>query len=202
MPEIQTLIFDLGGVLLELRGQPIRNEWTATAHDAEASWHQWLHSPSAKAFEAGLCSEDDFAEGIVREFSLSISPENFKHEFRAWPVGLYDGVLELLDSLRSTYQLAVLSNSNELHWPRKMGEMQLDGRFDFYFGSHLMGLVKPDPRLFAAVIEKIGGDPAGMLFLDDNQLNVDGAVSAGLTAARVQGFDDVLKCLSRYDVLA
>jgi putative hydrolase of the HAD superfamily len=50
-----------------------------------------------------------------------------------------------------------------------------------------MGVLKPDQEAFQYVLQATGISPERILFLDDNQLNVDGAISAGLQAYRTQG---------------
>ena len=52
-----------------------------------------------------------------------------------------------------------------------------------------MGLVKPDREAFAHVVERLGCPAERILFLDDNQINVDGARAVGLDAEVVKGVD-------------
>jgi putative hydrolase of the HAD superfamily len=190
------LLFDLGGVLVELGGLPIRSKWLGVDIDPEESWRRWLKSESASLFETGQISADTFAQRIVEEMALKIEPDEFLDAFHAWPVGLYPGVLELLESLAPRYTLALFSNSNELHWPRKMGEMALDGKFQHYFASHLMGLAKPDAAAFEYVLAALAVSPERILFMDDNAMNIDAASAAGMLAHRVSGIDGVKACLS------
>ncbi|MBX2825335.1 MAG: HAD-IA family hydrolase [Gammaproteobacteria bacterium] len=195
------LLFDLGGVLIQLSGQPIRNEWIKGSHTAEQSWKNWLQSDVARAFETGEIDAQTFAERLVQEMSLNISPEMFLAHFTAWPRGLFPGATQLLEALAGKVGLAVFSNSNELHWPRKLDEMGLEDKFEHYFASHLMGLAKPDPAAFERVLERLDTDPGRILFFDDNQLNIDGAREMGLQAELTQGFEAVLDCLRRRELL-
>ncbi|MBX2880170.1 MAG: HAD family phosphatase [Granulosicoccus sp.] len=189
------LLFDLGGVLIELGGQPLRNEWLTTDDSADESWNKWLTSDVARDFETGRISAADFSRRIVTEMQLLISPEAFLEHFTRWPVGLYPGVLELLNRLQQNYTLALFSNSNELHWPRKMGEMQLQGKFQHYFASHRMGLAKPDAAAFNTVISTLQVPAETVFFMDDNQLNIDAARGAGMMAELTKGFEQVIQCL-------
>jgi len=194
-PEV--LLFDLGGVIVELGGQPIRNEWIVGNQSAEESWKNWLRSDVAHAFETGAINATVFAQQLVDEMSLNLEPSAFLEHFAAWPRGPYDGALALLESLSGRFRLSVFSNSNELHWPRKLNEFGLADKFDDYFASHLMGLAKPDEKAFEFVLAKLGTDPQSILFLDDNQLNVDAAIQLGLQAELTQGFDAAVGCLQR-----
>ena len=111
----------------------------------------------------------------------------FLEHFERWPTGLYPGALELLTELRGRFRLGCLSNSNALHWPRFLSEMQLGNAFDHCFASHELGLLKPDREVFEVVLDTLGCAPERVLFLDDNAPNVEGARASGLHAHRVQG---------------
>jgi putative hydrolase of the HAD superfamily len=50
--------------------------------------------------------------------------------------------------------------------------------------SHEEGMMKPDPRFYAIVCERLGVAPEQTLFLDDRQMCVDGARRVGMTAVR------------------
>jgi len=190
------ILFDLGGVLVELSGVPVMHRWSNNRFDDDMLWEAWLHSASVRAFETGKISAAQFADEIVAEMALTISANEFIEAFTHWPTGLYSGTDELLIKLRfNNYNLACLSNSNELHWPRLMNEMGLATLMDEYYASHELGMLKPDADVFAHVIEELGCDAASVLFLDDNNLNVEAARAVGLKSFRTKGIRDVYSVL-------
>jgi len=186
-PEYDVVLFDLGGVLVELTGVPVIIEWMEGSLTPSDLWHRWLTSPSVRRFETGRSSPEAFADAMVAEFSLPVAPGEFLHEYDIWVKGLYPGAVHLLQSLKPAYRLGILSNTNEIHWPRMRGEMGLGAHFDVCFVSYQMGLLKPDREVFQHVVEALDTAPGRILFLDDNQLNVDGALGVGLAARCVQG---------------
>jgi len=198
--EITHLVFDLGGVIVELRGLPILPEWTDSNESSESTWEKWLTSSAPKAFESGLIGANEFAERIVTELSMTIGANEYLEYFTTLPIGLYPGALDLLHALKPNYTTALFSNSNEIHWPLKMGRMQLDTAFHHHFASHLMGMAKPDAEAYRYVIEKLDVDPQWILFFDDNQMNVDAARKTGIHSERVQGLDELKQMLKEYDV--
>jgi len=175
--EITHLVFDLGGVIVELRGTPILGEWLDGYHADEALWEKWLTSNAPRAFEGGKIDKEEFAKQIVEELSLNTSEEAFLKHFTALPVGL--------------------SNSNALHWPRKMNEMQLKEAFHHHFASHLMGKVKPDVEAFEEIINSLAVPADQIMFFDDNQLNVDAAKQTGIQALRIKGFAELTEALAQ-----
>jgi len=133
---------------------------------------------------------------IVAELSLDVSEEDFLEHFSSLPVGPYPGALNLLHSLKEHYTTALFSNSNALHWDRKMNEMRLKDAFHHHFASHLMGKVKPDAAGFAEIVTSLGASASHILFFDDNQINVKAAQLAGLQAARVNGIEELKEALT------
>ena len=185
--QVETIVFDIGGVLVELGGVNQMLDWCSGALSEAELWRRWLSSPAVRRFEAGRSSTREFAEAVVDEFGLDIAPEQFLRAFVTWPRALYPGTAELLGSLRPRFNLASLSNTNALHWQKVRDELGLGPLLQRHFLSHEIGLMKPDREVFELVVRSLGGDAARLLFFDDNQINVDAARAAGLQAGRVSG---------------
>jgi HAD superfamily hydrolase (TIGR01509 family) len=94
-----------------------------------------------------------------------------------------------------------LSNTNEIHWNEQIDAPVLHALFETRFLSHEIGLVKPDREIFDHVVEGLDCEPGEILFLDDNQLNVDGARAAGLNAHRVVGVEAARSVLGEHGTL-
>jgi putative hydrolase of the HAD superfamily len=193
---IEAIVFDLGGVLVELSGVSTMLHWSALALNEQSLWQRWLTSPGVRAFETGLIDAEDFADQIIAEMQLTTNREEFLQAFRAWPKGLYPGVPELLGSLRQQFKLACLSNTSALHWTRLMGEMGLEKHLDHHFASHLIGKIKPDADCFQHILAELQLEPQQVLFYDDNLINIDGANKVGMQGVHVRGFEQVLDHLS------
>jgi HAD superfamily hydrolase (TIGR01509 family) len=193
--DIRVLLFDVGGVLVQLSGVEAMLEWLGGAVTADELWRRWLQSAVVRQFETGQIDPDEFSVRVVSEFGLSVDPRRFLASFTGWPSALYPGTLEMLARIPRTYQRAVLSNSNALHWPRVLNEMGLGSAFDRHFVSHLTGRIKPDLEAFEHVIDSLRCSPDHVLFLDDNLLNVEAAQRLGMHAIRVRGIIEVQRVL-------
>jgi HAD superfamily hydrolase (TIGR01509 family) len=192
---IRIILFDVGGVLVELSGVSTLLGWLGNRYTTEDLWHAWLHSPAVRAFETGRIDGSAFAHRVTAELAVDVEPQIFLDAFEAWPVGLFPGTLELLARIPRNYTRALLSNSNGLHWPRVLDEMGLRHAVEHHFASHLTGLIKPDDDAFLHVTETLGCAPSEVLFLDDNLLNVETARRLGMTAAVVRGPHEVARVL-------
>ena len=202
MRDIKVILFDLGGVLVELDGLPIKNQWLNNPIDETESWRLWSRSQFVKEYEKGRISSNQFAAGVIEEQGLNVSEQEFLNHYVRWPLGLYPGVLDLLAKLKNQYTLAIYSNTSELHWPRLMGEMQLDGKCDFYFASFQIGMYKPEVESFLYVAEQIKVEARHILFFDDNSINVEAAKTAGMLAEQVKGVEQLKLKLNQYQLLS
>ncbi|OGT80155.1 MAG: hypothetical protein A3J35_01915 [Gammaproteobacteria bacterium RIFCSPLOWO2_02_FULL_52_10] len=198
---IEVILFDLGGVLVELSGVQTMISWSGEMMTPEMLWQRWLTSTTVRDFETGRTHHDHFARQLIAEMALRIEPDEFLVNFTHWPRGIFPGTQELLDRIPSDYTLAALSNSNTLHWPRMMNDLGLASVFEHLFASHLIGKIKPDVEIFEHVLAELACDPAGVLYVDDNQLNVDAARSLGIQAELTRGIAAVEKVLQLYQII-
>jgi putative hydrolase of the HAD superfamily len=199
--DIRVLLFDVGGVLVELGGVEVILAWLGNRITAEELWHRWLQSDSVRGFETGRIDAPTFAAGVIAEFGLAVEPQPFLQSFVGWPTGLYPGTLEMLARIPRRYQRALLSNSNPLHWPRVLDEMRLGAAFDSHFVSHLTGRIKPDAAAFEHVLQSLGCDPAQVIFFDDNLLNIQAAHTLGMHAVQVRGLAEAQRALVELEIL-
>lgn len=199
--DIRVLLFDVGGVLVQLSGIETMLEWLGNHVTVDDMWVRWLRSPSVRGFETGKIGAEEFAAGVIREFGLSVTPQAFLESFAQWPTGLFPGTLEMLERIPGRYRRATLSNSNALHWPRVQSDMLVGAVFDSHFISHLTGRIKPDLEAFEHVAQSLGCPAAQVLFLDDNLLNVEAARQAGMHAAQVRGPAEVERALCEFGIM-
>lgn len=198
---IRVVLFDLGGVLVELSGVPALLGWMNNKLSPEELFAVWLRSPAVRAFERGHSTPEEFAEQLIKEIGLPITAQQFINDFAGWPRGLLPGALDLVHRVAPSYIRATLSNTNMLHWSRLMDEMQLADAFDHHFASHLTGKIKPDEDAFQQVVDELDCAPSSIFFIDDNLLNVEAAAQIGIRAVQVKGVEGAERALLEAGVL-
>ncbi len=191
---VACVLFDMSGVLVDFRGAHALGRLIGAPE--QEVWPRWLESPWMRRFDAGACSPEEFADGIVQEWKLKITAAEFLAAFTDWMVGPYDGATELVAQTRTRAQVGCLSNMNPLHW-HELEHWPLAAGFDHRFISCEIGLVKPDRELYEYAVKRLQLDPASILFLDDNVPNVQAAQAAGLQAEHTRGVDEARAALRR-----
>jgi HAD superfamily hydrolase (TIGR01509 family) len=199
--QIRVLLFDLGGVLIELNDLSTLLHLDGDEMPVNKLWSDWLSSPAARAFEMGISTKEQFADKYIEETNLPIKRNEFLNAFTQLPKGLYPDAHRLIERCRDRYFIACLSNTNALHWQRLTHEMGIDGMFDQHFASHLTGKLKPDRESFEHVLQSLNCDPSAILFLDDNEMNVKAARSVGIIAYHTEGVQEAEKILEKIGIL-
>ena len=94
---------------------------------------------------------------------------------------------EIADAVRALRRMGIachLATNQESHTARYMSEvLGYSDLFDREFCSCQIGVMKPAGAYFRAILKEIRVEPSHVLFLDDNQVNVDSARKVGLHAA-------------------
>jgi putative hydrolase of the HAD superfamily len=191
---IKVAVFDLGGVLLQLK-DPVTNFGLRLS---EADFlERWLKSPSVREFERGASDAETFGRAIVQELGLAMNWREFLKRFDAWPEQIYPETAALLDSIPESIGRALLSNTNAAHWGRSDISSVLSARLDKVFLSFRTGLLKPDREAFVQVTTAYGMPADAFLFFDDNPLNVSAAAATGMHAVLCKGPSEALRILEQ-----
>jgi putative hydrolase of the HAD superfamily len=198
---MKVLLFDMGGVLVELTGLLDMVRWMKEPVSGEDLIVRWIHSPAVTLFETGRISPEEFSVRTVGEFGLEISPDTFCKAFGDFIGDFTDGIRQVLLSIPGDYKKALLTNTNVIHWDKVHGYSDFLPLFDAVFPSHLTGVIKPEPRSFLQVAEHFGCEPGEIIFFDDNPVNIRAALSLGLKAETVARPDELASVLASLKII-
>ncbi len=202
LQHIQNIIFDLGGVIIDI--DPQRSFDTLSAfHEDEKKRKQLFHD-NAQLFldyEKGLISDADFQEGIRQLTANSaIKDEEIVEAWNLMLLHIPSERLQLLEKLRQKYKMYVLSNTNAIHVAafnkiieKNTGKSALNHFFDKIYYSHELKLRKPEPEIYQYVIDDQNLSVEATLFVDDRLENIEAASKLGLQTFHVQPGQGILE---------
>ena len=188
MQGIQNIIFDLGGVIINLDyGRTEQAFIDAGITDFKERYTQLQQTPLFDQFEMGKISKDDFINTLIDMSPLPITEEDVVAAWNAMLLNFPLRRLQILQQLRLHHGLFLLSNTNELHelafnqiLYREHGMPNIGVFFDKAYLSHRVGLRKPMKEIFELVLNENGLEAGKTLFIDDSPQHIEGAISVGL----------------------
>lgn len=187
MKTIKAIIFDLGGVLLDIDFRLTEKAFTDLGVKDFAAFFNQFHSNALfKKLETGI---DDhlFYDAFRSETGLALTNEKIREAWNALLLDFRVESLAVLPQLRQHYQLYLLSNTNEIHlqeFQRRYALLQreqaFDALFDAAYYSHRIGHRKPNASAFEYVMNAHQLNPAETIFIDDSVNNIEAAQQLGL----------------------
>ncbi|XAL99109.1 HAD-IA family hydrolase [Phycisphaeraceae bacterium D3-23] len=190
-PDIQLVVFDLGGVLIRLAPS-----WRDAFTHAGLPYPKQLDAPETTvALEKLVEIEEVGGFGKLGFFDkagelLGIESGDLIRAADAYLRGPFPGIPELLDVLMaSPIPTACLSNTNHNHWKDLANPDHPNGLplldLDHPVASQLVGHRKPNPGIYQHLEESTGIQAQNILFFDDRQDNIDAANDRGWNTHRV-----------------
>ena len=183
---VQTLVFDLGGVIIDWNP---RHLYRKLFPGDDAAMESFLTQVCSPAWNAQQDAGRPFAEGIrALQQQHPASAELIAAYWERWEEMVpseIPGAGALLRELRTAgMPLYALSNWSAETWPRAKGRFDVWDCFDGIVISGEIRLAKPDAAIFEHLLDRYALDAAATLFIDDSDPNVEAARRVGLQALR------------------
>jgi putative hydrolase of the HAD superfamily len=195
---ISALIFDFGGVLINLSRQRCIDSFRALGvRELEKYLDDFNQSGFFLELEQGKISPEQFRNEVRKLTDQTLTDEQIDQAFCSFLLDIPEEKLKLLLDLRKRFKIYLLSNTNLIHMNFCRAQhfhfngYSMDDFFDKCYLSYELGLTKPDIRVFNAVIDDIGLAPQQCLFLDDGLKNIEQAQKTGLQTYWVKQEEDL-----------
>jgi len=175
------VICDLGGVVIAIDPDRIRDHWAARSSLPRAEVHARFPDEHYLAFERDALTEREYLAHVRRQLELEGTDEELADDLCRIFLGIDQGTLRVLRDLRGRYTVVALTNTNRIHervWSR-LYETELEV-FEHIHCSHDLRARKPDPAAFTAVLDHHGLPASRTLFIDDLAANVEAARELGM----------------------
>ncbi|HWO46524.1 MAG TPA: HAD family phosphatase [Solirubrobacterales bacterium] len=190
--KITTVISDFGGVLTTpLLGsfERVQDEIEIPAESLgkalRAATEQHGDNPLF-LLERGEMKEVDFLELLSDHLESIVGHRPHLHRFREVYFDALDPneqMIELMRELKASgLKMAMLTNNVREWEPLWRSMLPVDEIFEAIVDSAFVGCRKPEPRIYELTLERIGVPAEACLFIDDLQVNCEGAEAAGMSA--------------------
>ena len=201
MTKIKNIIFDLGGVILNLDYTKTDKEF----HKLGLNNFSKLYSKKKQSkifddFEKGRFSAEKFIFLIKQSENLKLKDSDFINAWNAMLLEIPKERMEFIKRLKKDYNIYLLSNTNEIHIKKFEADLRKNNWlrdfqdcFDQVYYSSNMGMRKPDYDCFNKVLEDHNLKAHETLFIDDSVQHIEGAKKVGINAYLLNKEDSILR---------
>jgi putative hydrolase of the HAD superfamily len=190
---IDALLFDLGGVLIEIDFDRALRIWATSAGAPFAALKsRFTFDEPYMRHERGEIDGRAYFASLRDTLGVDLTDEQLAEGWNSIFVRELPNIRDHLSRLGRRYPLHVFSNSNPTHravW--EAGYPEVLRHFRRIFVSSDLGVRKPEPEAFHRVADEIGVPIGRILFFDDTEENVTGARAVGMQAVRVRSVADI-----------
>ena len=187
MEKLKNIIFDLGGVLINLDFSKTTSAFLDLGFPHfEKMYSQFKVDQLFERLEKGLISDKDFYMVMLSVGHDALKAGHIRDAWNGLLLDFREESLKFLIKLKKDYNLFLLSNTNSIHLEavnrilkQQTGYASLDFFFINCYYSHLMGLRKPAGEIYDFVLKDAGLKAAETLFIDDTPANIDAAQKKG-----------------------
>lgn len=196
---IKTIIFDLGGVIIDLDFKATPEAFSRlTGWKFEDIFKMYFEPGLLQDYEKGLISDQELRTGVNNLFGTQLTDNQINEAWCAMLGTIPMARLDFMNELRKKYQVLVLSNTNAIHVEafnktvkEVSGEDSLQAFADEVYFSHELKMRKPDLEIYEEVLKRSNLKAEECLFLDDTQHNLDGAAQLGIRTMHIPHPDHI-----------
>jgi glucose-1-phosphatase len=190
MQKYEAIIFDLGGVIIDLSYQRTAEAFVNLGLESfDAIYSKAKQTNLFDDFEKGILSEDGFRAELKKHLPGNTGDAQIDNAWNAMLLDIPFQRVEFLREVGAKYRIFLLSNTNRIHVKAfsKMaddifGENNFLSVFEKSYLSCEMGMRKPDAEIFEKVLGDNHLDRSKTLFIDDSIQHVEGALKVGLNS--------------------
>jgi glucose-1-phosphatase len=179
--EIELFAFDMGHVLIDFEWPTVCEGFYRRAGLEPDSFAPILKHLGSLGYETGKIGTVEFLKEVNKVLSTDIDEAEFT---TLWNATFRENgeMADLLQRLKDSYSLYLLSNTNENHYSFIQREYDVARHFSELILSYEVGSAKPDLTIYKEVISRSGIAAGSCLFVDDLEANVRAAREVGLQA--------------------
>ncbi|MDD5560902.1 MAG: HAD family phosphatase [Candidatus Omnitrophica bacterium] len=201
---IKVVLFDLGNVLVDFDLRPAVERISGFCSKAPGEiFKLFLDSGATISFEKGELSAEEFYVRVKDALGIKLGYESF---VSIWNEVFFfspknRAVYHIANRLKKNYRIALLSNTNILHFRHIKSSFPIFNIFERLFLSFEIGAVKPEKIIYQKVIKELGVLPENIFYTDDRPELVKGASCLGIKSFLFTGAEQLIKDLVSLDII-
>ena len=203
--QIKNIIFDLGGVILDIDYHLTRDAFVKLGIvNFDELYSQKKQEHFFDDFEIGKISEKEFFNEIRKSSKLDLSNSEIEHAWNALLQTIPEKRILWLEELKNDYRIFLLSNTNAIHIKAftkylhdSYGDDMLKEHFEKTYYSSEIGMRKPNHDIFEFVLKDNNLDVSETAFIDDSVQHVKGSIDIGLKGILLEKGEKVEDVLER-----
>lgn len=194
---VEALLFDLGGVVIDIDFDRVFAHWAAPAGcDPALLRERFSHDEPYQRHEIGAIGIEEYFASLRASLGIDLTDAQFLEGWNAIFVDEVSGIAALLALAAQRLPLYAFTNTNLTHaayWSARFPDAVKN--FKKVFISSSIGLRKPDAAAFEFVVKEIGLPANRIVFFDDSPRYIEGARACGLQTVLVKSPADVAGAL-------
>ena len=179
---IDTIIFDMGNVLIDFRWRALYHEMGLTGERFERMAQATVLNPVWNEFDRGNWSDDQMLEAFIENApELEDVMRDMMSERFTGLLKKFDYTDEWLDGLKSAgYRIYILSNFSRKGFTECAKELDYVSKADGAVISYTVGMIKPEPQIYRYLLDTYDIRPERAVFIDDSEVNIRAAEEFGI----------------------
>ncbi len=203
--QFSTIIFDLGGVFINLDYQKTIDAFTKlTGKDFNDVFSQKKQFHLFDDLETGEISPSEFRHKLRRAFEFEATDKDIDSAWNAMLLDIPKHRFEILEKIKERgTNVILLSNTNEIHkkafdvdFKNSISNMSLESHFNKAYLSFLIGDRKPNKSIFERVLRENNLNAKDTLYIEDSIQHIEAAKSLGIQCIH----HPTNACISLYDL--
>ncbi len=201
MKNIKAIVFDLGGVILNINYQKTIQKFKLLGiKNTEDFYSKKSQSNLFSQFEKGEISKKKFFAELQKKAPLS-SAKELKDAWNSMLLDLPSNRIDILKKISLNYSIFLLSNTNNVHiskFKQKIGGKRYNEFYEIFnkvYYSHEIGMRKPESRVFKLVLTENNLYGPEVLFIDDSIQHIESAQKLGIKTYHISNNEDITTLL-------
>ena len=191
-----TVIFDLGGVLVNLDWDKVCSDLRDHSDSLDIR-SEVVNGPIVRSAMEGLLDSRAYHEALCQKLQAKLTYDEFVDVWKGL-LSANEAIVPLVERLKVDHRLILASNTDPIHFAHSVEHYPVLKNFERYFLSYEMRLMKPDPAYYRDVLDRLDVPAGDCVFIDDRTENVEAARGVGIASIRFISVDQLERDLKAF----